>query len=103
MSATKVLTEALLKNIMTDVIADRGMIGDVDLNSILSPGIYQIDNSTHLPQGMNPWSYLVVFCSGSGIIHLGVDVGRGALYFRAKWSSQATWTNWWKVTGTAVT
>lgn len=103
MSATKVLTEAILKGLLPGVLSNTGTIGDEDLDTVTEPGTYQISNNTQLPSNMNPWSYLVVIAVGQGIVQIGVDSVRGALYFRGRWNKTTLWKGWWKVTGTAVT
>ena len=70
MSKTKDLTNALLKEKMTDAMVDRGYI--VNIDNCKSPGIYLLNSTTisATPGPYSNWNYgiLEVFVRGTDVI-----------------------------------
>lgn len=100
MSATKVLTEALLKNIMTDVIADRGYCTSFD--QATQGGVFRIDsNSIGNPCGNRYGLLLVLVGEGLATLQIFIPNSMQGIYLRLCWVG--AWENWQRVVSSVVT
>lgn len=103
MSATKVLTEALLKNIMTEAMVFRGDAHCIE--DCITSGSYSLNaaSTTTLTAPLENWNYgwLEVKARGQDIHQRLIHVDGGRVFERVK--RGGSWRSWYQVAMTPVT
>lgn len=96
MSKTKAVTNAMLKDILTDTMVDRGFASNID--GVLTQGVYKLNGSEQgtFPTDPNAkYSILEVFVRGS-VVYQRLTSKIGAMAVRVKGDS---WSKWRIFTG----
>lgn len=102
MSQTKLLTNEVLKGVMSDAVLQRGRAADVD--TATTSGIYTINtDSGSINAPITPmYAVMAVFAdSNSVVLQLCCSMTNPSrLYYRLKWGN---WLPWRSVDGTVIT
>ncbi len=98
MSEAMILTDTVLKGIMTDAVVARGYPKDLD--AVLQAGVYQVGGNTEngLP-GAGIYGVMVVYATSSYVLQVIYATG-GVQYQRYRQSSG--WAAWYKYQGIAA-
>lgn len=100
MSKSMELTEAILKELMPDIVTKRGTImKDSDLNDVTQPGGYLLATNEvkNRPSGATQYGSLLVF-PGYYLAQVLIPTQAPDLYIRLK-TSASGWAKWMKFSG----